>query len=77
LRVRLCLAVVPKVAHKPGTSCLESQGDDMLNVSNESNSRSSIETGLFNQIALFSASGLAMSMAFVFVGGVRILYPWF
>jgi hypothetical protein len=49
----------------------------MLNVSNASNSRSSIEAGLFNQIALFSASGLAMSMAFVFGGGVRILYPWF
>jgi hypothetical protein len=49
----------------------------MLNVSNTSTSRSSIEAGLFNQIALFSACGLAMSMAFVFVGGVRILYPWF
>jgi hypothetical protein len=33
--------------------------------------------GVFNQIVLFSASGLAMSMAFVFVGDVRILYPWF
>jgi hypothetical protein len=33
--------------------------------------------GLFNQIVLFSASGLAMSMAFVFVGGVQIVYPWF
>ena len=49
----------------------------MLNVLNASDSRSSIEAGLFNQIALFSASGLAMSMALVFVGGVRILYPWF
>jgi len=49
----------------------------MLNRSNASNNRSSIEAGLFNQIALFSISGLAMSMAFIFVGGVRILYPWF
>jgi hypothetical protein len=40
-------------------------------------SRPSTEIGLFNQIALFSASGLGMSMAFVFVGGVRVLYPWF
>jgi hypothetical protein len=49
----------------------------MLNTSNASDNRSSIEAGLFHQIALFSASGLAMSMAFIFVGGVRILYPWF
>ena len=51
-------------------------GDNMLTTSNKKNS-ASIETGLFHQIALFSASGLAMSMAFIFVGGVRILYPWF
>jgi hypothetical protein len=37
---------------------------------------SSMEAGLFQQIALFSASGLAMSMALVFVGGLQILYPW-
>jgi hypothetical protein len=37
----------------------------------------SMEIGLFNQIAVFSAGGLAMSLALVFVGGVRILYPWF
>jgi hypothetical protein len=49
----------------------------MSNVSNKGDRLSSIEAGLFNQIVLFSASGLAMSMAFVFVGGVRILYPWF
>jgi hypothetical protein len=49
----------------------------MLTTSNGNNSLSSMEAGLFNQIALFSASGLAMSMAFVFVGGVRVLYPWF
>jgi hypothetical protein len=54
-----------------------SQGDQMSNMSNAGKSLSSIEAGLFNQIALFSASGLAMSMAFVFVGGVRILHPWF
>jgi hypothetical protein len=48
-------------------------------MSNKSNANrlSSIEANLFRQIALFSASGLVMSMAFVFVGGVRILYPWF
>jgi hypothetical protein len=40
-------------------------------------SKSSTEAGLFHQIALFSASGLAMSMAFVFVGGVRIVDLWF
>ena len=34
-------------------------------------------SNLFHQIALFSASGLAMSMAFIFVGDLRILYPWF
>ncbi len=33
--------------------------------------------GLFNQIVLFSASGLAMSMALIFVCDFRILYPWF
>jgi hypothetical protein len=49
----------------------------MLNTSNARNGLSLVEAGLFNQIALFSVSGLAMSMAFVFVGGVRILYPWF
>ena len=49
----------------------------MLTASNRNNSLSSMEASLFNQIALFSASGLAMSMAFVFVGGVRVLYPWF
>jgi hypothetical protein len=48
----------------------------MLTTSDKNNSFS-IEAGLFNQIALFSASGLAMSMALVFVGGVRILYPWY
>ncbi len=46
-------------------------------MSNAGKSHSSIEAGLFNQIALFSASGLTISMAFIFVGGVRILYPWF
>jgi hypothetical protein len=40
-------------------------------------SGSSNEAGLFHQIALFSASGFAMSMACIFVGGVRVLYPWF
>ncbi len=36
----------------------------------------STKTGLFNQIALFSASGLAMSMTLVVVGGLQILYPF-
>ena len=53
----------------------EIAGDNMLTTSNKNSS--SAEAGLFHQIALFSASGLAMSMAFIFVGGVRILYPWF
>jgi hypothetical protein len=35
------------------------------------------EGGLFNQIAMFSAAGLSTSFAFVFVGGLRIIYPWF
>ena len=37
----------------------------------------SIVTVLAAGLVLFSASGLAMSMALVFVGDVRILYPWF
>jgi hypothetical protein len=41
------------------------------------NNSSSSDAGLFHQIALFSASGFAMSMACIFVGGVRVLYPWF
>jgi len=49
----------------------------MSNVSNAGNRLSSAEAGLFNQIVLFSASGLAMSIAFIFVGDLRILYPWF
>ena len=48
----------------------------MLVMSNASKSPSS-EAGLFNQIAMFSVSGLAMSMAFIVVGGFQILYPWF
>ena len=49
----------------------------MLTTSNTGIRLSSIEAGLFNQIAMFSASGLVMSMALVFVGGVQTLYPWF
>jgi len=37
----------------------------------------SMEVSLFNQIAMFSAGGLVMSMALVIVGGLRILHPWF
>jgi hypothetical protein len=36
----------------------------------------SIEAGL-NQIALLSAGGFVVSMALIFAGGIRILYPWF
>jgi hypothetical protein len=49
----------------------------MPDTSNANKGSSSIERGLFNQIVLFSASGLSMSMAFIFVGDLRILYPWF
>ena len=49
----------------------------MSSLSISNNRFSSVETGLFQQIALFSASGLTLSMAFIFVGGLRILYPWF
>jgi hypothetical protein len=42
-----------------------------------SNGVSSTEVSLFNQIAMFSAGGLSMSMALVVMGGVRILFPWF
>ena len=38
---------------------------------------SSSKAGLSNRIALFSASGLTMSMALILVGGLQILYPWF
>ncbi len=48
----------------------------MLNVSNAGKRLSSTEAGLFNHIALFSACGLVMSMAFVLAGGVTLLNPW-
>jgi hypothetical protein len=48
----------------------------MSDTSNASNSLST-EAGLFKQIVMFSASGLAISMAFIFVGDFQILYPWF
>lgn len=35
------------------------------------------DSGLFNQIAMFSASGLALSTMLIAVGGVQFLYPWF
>lgn len=37
---------------------------------------SSKDAGPFHQIALFSVSGLAMSMTLVVVGGLQILYPF-
>jgi hypothetical protein len=48
----------------------------MLMTSNAGNSRA-LDSGLFNQIAMFSASGLAMSTALIAVGGLQFLYPWF
>jgi hypothetical protein len=48
----------------------------MRNMSIAGNGLSSMEAGLFQQIAMFSAGGLAMSMTLVVVGGLRILYPW-
>lgn len=47
----------------------------MLMTSNAYNSRSS-EVGIFNPIAIFSASGLVMSMALIVLCGVQIVYPW-
>ena len=32
---------------------------------------------VFNQVALFSVMGVAMSMAFIIVGGFQIVDPWF
>ena len=49
----------------------------MLDTSNAGKSLSSIELRLFNEIALFSASGFVVSMIFIVVGGLRVLYPWF
>jgi hypothetical protein len=40
------------------------------------NGLSSMEARLFNQIATFSATGLAMSMVLV-VCGFRVMNPWF
>jgi hypothetical protein len=40
------------------------------------NGFSSMEVRLFNQIATFSVTGLAMSM-FLVVCGFRIINPWF
>jgi hypothetical protein len=48
----------------------------MLMTSNAGDS-GALDSGLFNQIAMFSASGLAMSMALIAVGGLQFLYPWF
>ena len=49
----------------------------MQYMSNASKNLASIEAGLFNQITLFSVSGLVTSMAFIFAGGLRIVNPWF
>jgi hypothetical protein len=39
-------------------------------------SRADFDGGLFNQIALFSAAGLAMSLTLVVIGGLQIAYSW-
>ena len=49
----------------------------MPSTSNANDRRFVKETGLFQQIAMFSASGFAMSMALVFIGDIQIVYPWF
>jgi hypothetical protein len=46
-------------------------------MSNASKMRSNVEGSLFNQIAMFSVTGLSASMAMVIVGGLRVVYPWF
>jgi hypothetical protein len=38
---------------------------------------SNMEGSLFNQIALFSITGLSTSMVMVVVGGLRVVHPWF
>ena len=38
---------------------------------------SNADGSLFNQIALFSVTGLSTSMAMVVMGGLRVVYPWF
>jgi hypothetical protein len=38
---------------------------------------SKTEGGLFNQIAMFSVTGLSTSMAMAFVGTLQAVYPWF
>jgi hypothetical protein len=38
---------------------------------------SNMEGSLFNQIALFSITGLLTSMVMVVVGGLRVVHPWF
>ncbi len=46
-------------------------------MSDASKMLSSVERRLFNQIAMFSVTGLSTSMAMVVVGGLRVVYPWF
>ena len=67
----------PRIAHEAGTDRAQIQAETMRNMSIAGNGLSSMEAGLFQQIAMFSAGGLVMSMTLVVVGGLRILYPWF
>jgi hypothetical protein len=48
----------------------------MFDASNTGKSDASSEAGLFKQIVMFSASGLAISLAFIFAGDLQILAPW-
>lgn len=47
----------------------------MSSLSIATKSFSSKAAGPFHHIALFSVSGLAMSMALVVAGGLQVLYP--
>jgi hypothetical protein len=35
------------------------------------------EGSRFNQIAMFSVTGLSTTMAMVIVGGFQVVFPWF
>ncbi|MGZ5872361.1 MAG: hypothetical protein ACXWKP_09650 [Bradyrhizobium sp.] len=62
---------------RPGANLAKITGEKVQTMSNASMFNSSGESGLFNQIAMFSIAGLSSSMAMAFVGGLQIVYPWF
>lgn len=41
------------------------------------NSFYSNQTGMFNQIAMFSLAGLSFSMMLFIEGGLQVVSPWF